>query len=366
MTHSSDALTSDSGQRNEFLKRVLEPPFYGWADPQGVLVHPSTLDLLKQFRTRMSFWLDRRNWLTSLSWTMAALLLIPLFFFVRDYWSWPLLAAGAVYSMVFMGTHGTIYLHRYGSHRAYRFSHRLWVEICRNLVIKIIPEEIYIVSHAVHHRYTELPGDPYNVHGGFLYCFLADANHQLISRSLSREDYERVRKMVAHTGMKTLSYEGYQRWGSLAHPGRTVAHYLLNWAFWYGAFFLIGGQALATAIFGLAAFWAFGVRTFNYDGHGRGKDKRQDGVDFHRGDLSVNQLWPGFVASEWHNNHHLYPNSARCGFLSYQIDMAWMVIRTWELLGIVNHVRNDHAKFSQEFGAPGIVPMETPISQASP
>src|SRR2546430_7246242 len=98
-------------------------------------------------------------------------------------------------------------------------------------------------------------------------------------------------------------------------PARTVTHLLLNWMFWYGVLFVLGGHALGTAIFGASFFWAFGIRTFNFDGHGGGRDARRRGHDFNRNDLSINQWWPGYVAGEWHNNHHLYPTSARSGFL---------------------------------------------------
>lgn len=53
----------------------------------------------------------------------------------------------------------------------------------------MIPEEIYVVSHHVHHAKSDQPGDPYNASGGFLYCFLADVNHQPIAKSLSEKDY---------------------------------------------------------------------------------------------------------------------------------------------------------------------------------
>jgi sn-1 stearoyl-lipid 9-desaturase len=72
----------------------------------------------------------------------------------------------------------------------------------------------------------------------------------------------------------------------------------LNWAFWYGAFFLIGGHGLACAIFGISSVWAIRIRDFNYDAHGCGKDTRREGVDFHRKDLSFNQWFAGTVSGE--------------------------------------------------------------------
>jgi stearoyl-CoA desaturase (delta-9 desaturase) len=217
------------------------------------------------------------------------------------------------------------------------------------LTIKIVPEETYIVSHHVHHRYSEKAGDPYNVNGGWLYCFLADVNHQMIAKNLSPDSYKRVAGMLNHTGVKANTYEQYLRWGSIASPVRTVLHFVLNWTFWYTTFFLLGGHALATALFGMAAFWAFGIRTFNYDGHGRGKDRRKPGIDFNRDDLSVNQVWPGYVAGEWHNNHHLFPSSARSGFLPYQLDLAWIAIRFWNHLSIVTTYRDDKATFLKQY-----------------
>lgn len=237
-----------------------------------------------------------------------------------------------------MGSHGTFYLHRFGAHRAFKIPNKLALFVLRNLIIKIIPEEIYIISHHVHHRYSEKPEDPYNVHGGWLYCFLADVNHQMIRSDLSEGDYAKTRALMRHTGVKLNSYAQYRKWGTLCHPLRTLMHYLLNWAFWFAVFFYIGGMSLAIAVFAGAGVWAVGIRTFNFDGHGRGKDKRKSGVDFNQSDISINQIWPGYVAGEWHNNHHLYPNGARSGFLNYQIDLPWYFISFLKRLKLVTHV----------------------------
>jgi fatty-acid desaturase len=215
-----------------------------------------------------------------------------------------------------------------------------------------VPEETYIVSHHVHHAYAEQPGDPYNANAGPLYCFLADTNHQPIARDLPAADYQRVVRMLDHTGIHTNSHEKYRFWGSVTHPLHLSLQFILNWAFWYGAFYLLGGHALACAIFGGAFVWAVGIRTYNFAGHGSGKDRRREGVDFNRADRSVNQLWPGFVAGEWHNNHHLYRRSARTGFLPYQLDLAWFVIRIMKALGGVHGVHDDRERFLREHYEP--------------
>jgi fatty-acid desaturase len=277
---------------------------------------------------------------------------IPLAFFFTYFFSWKLLLLGFVYSMVLLGSHGTFWLHRYSTHRAFRFQNRWVREICRNLVIKIIPEEVYVVSHHVHHRFPEKPGDPYNVHGGWLYCFLADVNHQTLNKNQTEADYLQTCKLLEHTGVRLNTYRQYQKWGSACHPAWTVLHYALNWAFWYGAFYWIGGHALATALFGFAGVWAVGVRTFNYDGHGSGKDRRRKGVDFNTNDLSINQIWPGYVAGEWHSNHHLYPNGARSGFLRYQLDLPWLLVSALEKARCVHSVRDYKREFFRDYYAP--------------
>lgn len=340
-----------------FLDRVLEPPSYGWKTESGELYVPTTGELFRELFRRVNFLADRKNWLPFWNWA-GTVLLAP--FFVLFFWyytamSWQfvgLFAIGFVYGMVLMGSHGTVWYHRYGTHRAFTFKNPFWRFLTRNIVIKIVPEEIYIVSHHVHHAMVEEPGDPYNALAGGLYCFLADTNHQPIARNLSQEDYQRLVGLVEHTGVRPNTYEQYQKWGSIAHPLRTVAHFLLNWTFWFVVFYAIGGFALATAIFCGAYVWAVGIRTYNFTGHGEGKDVRVEGWDFNSKDLSVNQYWPGFVAGEWHNNHHLYPNSARSGFLPVQIDFPWYYIRFLHMLGGVDSYRDYKQQFYEKYYEP--------------
>jgi stearoyl-CoA desaturase (delta-9 desaturase) len=194
---------------------------------------------------------------------------------------------------------------------------------------------------------SDQPGDPYNADGGFLYCFLADVNHQPIAKDLSREDYKKAAAMLSHTGVKANSYEGYLKWGSIAHPLNTILTTFANWAFWIIVFYAIGGLYLTAAILAGAFVWGIGVRTFNYEGHAKGEIKHVEGFDFNSKDKSINQWWPGIVAGEWHNNHHLYPASARSGFLRGQIDLAWYYIRALKFIGGVSACRDSKKQFME-------------------
>jgi stearoyl-CoA desaturase (delta-9 desaturase) len=294
----------------------------------------------------------RKNWLAFFSW-FKVFCLVPFFgLFLFYFFTWWTVLAAFIYGMIIMGTHGTIWYHRYCTHGAYTFRNKFWRFVTQNLTISVIPEEIYVISHHVHHAKSDKPGDPYNAQAGFLYCFLADVNHQPIAKDLSEGDYHKVELLMRHTGIKANTYGQYQRWGSYANPGRAVLSWVLNWSFWYMVFYLIGGHALAVSLFGAAAFWAVGVRTFNYEGHGKGKNKQHLGTDYNQKDNSINQLWPGFVAGEWHNNHHLYPKSARSGFQPYQVDFAWCYIKAMSWLGAISHYNDSKKQFYENYYLP--------------
>jgi fatty-acid desaturase len=335
-----------------FLDHVLQRPAYGWQDADGKLIKPTNSEIFGEFFNRLNIFSDRRNWLPFFSW-FKVICLIPFFFiFLTEYLSWWTVLAAFVYSMIIMGTHGTIWHHRYCTHGAYKFRNIFWRFFTQNLTLNVIPEEIYVISHHVHHAKSDQPGDPYNAQAGFLYCFLADVNHQPIAKNLSENDYNRVKLLMQHTGVTGNTYAQYQKWGSYVNPISAIVSWLLNWSFWYLAFYLMGGHALACCLFGAAGFWAVGVRTCNYEGHAKGKDKQRQGTDFSNKDKSINQLWPGIVAGEWHNNHHLYPKSARSGFKPHQVDLAWYYIKLMHTLGAVRSYKDDKQRFDERHHAP--------------
>jgi len=328
-----------------FIDNVLQTPSYGWTDENGDLVKPTARQLFKEFFSRINIFKSKKNWMAFIGWFMVLCMLAFFYFFITRYFSWGMLAVFLVYTMIIMGTHGTIWFHRYCTHKSYMFRHKIWRFITQNLVIKTIPEEVYVVSHHVHHSKSDQPGDPYNARAGFLYCMLADVNHQGINKDLDEKDYYRAAHFMKNTGVVVNSYKGYKKWGSLATPAYTIALWLGNWAFWYAVLYLIGGHALACTVFSAAMFWFVLVRILNYTGHGKGEEKHVEGLDFDRSNLSINQWRPGYFAGEWHNNHHLYPGSARAGFLNWQLDLPWIYIWTLHKLGMVKSFHDSKKDF---------------------
>ena len=332
-----------------FIDYILKEPSYRWADEKGELIVPTTKQLWKEAFNNINIFKSRKNWITMISWLMATCMLPFFYLFVTQYFSWWALLVIPVYAMIIMGTHGTIWFHRFCTHKAYKFSHPIFRVITQNLVIKTLPEEIYVVSHHVHHTKSDLPGDPYNSRAGLMYCMLSDVNHQGINRNLSEKDYQKARHFMEHTGVQLNSYKQYQKWGSLATPLYTFALWFINWTVWYALLYLIGGHSLACALFTAAMFWFVLVRAFNYTGHGGGKEKHVDGLDFDRSNLAINQTRPGMFTGEWHNNHHLFPGSARAGFLRGQIDPAWIYIYCMSKIGVVSSYRDSKREFFRKY-----------------
>jgi stearoyl-CoA desaturase (delta-9 desaturase) len=334
-----------------FVDRVLQTPTYGWQTDAGELVIPQTKELFREAFRRINIFKDRRNWISAMCWIMMVCMLPFAYLFIVYYFSFTLALVFLFYSMIVMGTHGTIWFHRYCTHKSYSFSSKVWRIITQNLVIKTFPEEIYVVSHHVHHAKSDQPGDPYNPKGGFLYCMLSYLNHQSISKNLNESDYAKAAHFMKHTGVTINSYQKYLKWGSIATPSYTVALWIANWAFWYAVLYLLGGHALACTVFSAALAWFLLIPAFNYTGHAKGEVKHKDGVDFDRTNLSINQWRPGYFAGEWHNNHHLYPASARCGFLRWQLDIPWIYVKLLHKLGGVNTYRDSKKDFMQKYGA---------------
>lgn len=332
-----------------FIDDLLHEPSYKWKDEQGTLVVPTRQQLFGEAFRRMNIFETKKNWISMISWLMVVCMMPFFILFITKYITWKLVIVFILYSMIIMSTHGTIWFHRYSTHKAYIFRHPIFRFITQNLVIKTFPEEIYVVSHHVHHVKSDEPGDPYNPRGGFWYCMLSDVNHQSIARNLDEKSYSKAAHFLKHTGVKLNSYAQYLKWGSVASPFYTVALWIFNWTLWYSIFYFIGGHALACTMFGAAMFWFIFVRAFNYTGHGKGEVKHKDGIDFDRSNLSINQTRPGLFSGEWHNNHHLYPGSARAGFLPYQIDLAWIYIYILHKLGAVTSYHDSKKDFVRRY-----------------
>ena len=320
----------------QFTERILKKPSYGFLKNESLYV-PTKNEIFKEILKNANP-LKKGNWITFLLLLRTVVLLSSLVPFFVFYFSWGSFLWIFLYALFVMATYTNFWSHRYCVHRAYSFRNSIVKWLCKNIVIKAVSEELHVPAHHVHHWAPDVPGDPYNPAGGFLYCFLADINHQRINQSLDEKDFYKVRKMLEHNGVLLNSYHGYKKWGTLSHPVGLLLEHIINWSLWFFLFYSIGGMSLVTASFGAAGLWSLSYRTLNYRVHLGGKEpsKERDSVGF-----SLNRTLPGILAGEWHNNHHLFPRSAKCGFEKNQLDMPWLFIHSLSRLGLVSDCRDD-------------------------
>jgi len=340
---------STQDPKDDFILRVLEPPTF---ETPGGIESPGAAVLLRETLRNSNIFASRKNWMTLTNLVTLALTAVPAWFMFTQYFSWSNLLMAALYSAIGLNVFSTVYFHRFCAHKAFRVENRFTSFIVRHLALRLFVEETFVVAHAVHHKYSDTENDPHNAKAGFVYTFLNDFTRMRTNRSLSERDYKKAHKLMNHMKIRLNTYEEYQRWGTITHPLSTLGDYVFNWSFWFGLFYLLGGWELV-CVFGTSGFfWGIFVRNFNYKSHGSGIDKRKAGRDFEERSLSLNLFLPGILAGEWHNNHHLYPMSSRNGFLPYQLDMAFGVIRVLNAVGVVSSYidkKNDfHRKYTSK------------------
>src|ERR1700679_1048713 len=107
-----------------FLDKVLQEPSYGWMDGQGNLIKPTSGQIIREFFSRLNVFKSRKNWLPFFSWLKVICFVPPFFLFLFKYMGPRTLLAAFLYSMVIMGTHGTVWHHRYCTHGAYKFRNK--------------------------------------------------------------------------------------------------------------------------------------------------------------------------------------------------------------------------------------------------
>ena len=91
------------------------------------------------------------------------------------------------------------------------------------------------------------------------------------------------------------------------------------------------------------------IRDFNWRGHGgNSRHIKKPGWEFDKRSFALNQRFYGYIASEWHDNHHKYATSANNGFLPGQIDIAFHVIKTLQRFGVIQSYIDSSPRFKEE------------------
>ncbi|MDJ1170963.1 fatty acid desaturase [Roseofilum sp. BLCC_M154] len=208
--------------------------------------------------------------------------------------------------------------HRLGSHRS--FSCPQWVEyflvFCGTLSAMSSPIS-WVGTHRLHHAHSDRDGDYHNAARGFWWSHVLWIFYH-------KPGLETKIPEVTHDLQDDPFYQFCHKYLLALQLALAAILFALggwSWVMW-GIFFR------------LVTLW-HSVWIINSLAHRLGYR------NFDTNDLSTNVWWlfPISYGSCWHNNHHAFPHSARCGLKWWEIDPSWGVISLLHRVGLVTKVR---------------------------
>ena len=213
--------------------------------------------------------------------------------------------------------------HRYFSHRSYKTSR--WFQFVLALGASMTAQKgplWWAAHHRLHHKLSDQPGDLHSViQSGFWWSHMG----WILSRDLEDTDHARIRDFAKYPELRWLD-----KYWMVPPVAVGVITFLIG-----GFFALVWGFALPQV---LCWHGTFTINSLSHVWGGRryatGDDSRNNPV------LAAITLGEG-----WHNNHHHYQVAARNGFMWWEIDVTYYVLRTlaavrlvWDLHGVPAHI----------------------------
>jgi len=335
-----------SRKQEPLYKRVLKGPTYDIYN--GRL--PTVKEVIYELIDAISFWRYKRCLLPFIWFTFHILTGAITVFYVLNYFSiLSFLKIGV--AVILIGTiFNTVWYHRYVSHKAFKFSHIFWAKLFQFLNPLGLRDETYCIPHYVHHSIPDQPGDPYGPHLGVLGNYLNVHTTQKYGPSLDEKDFKILCTFVNHIGIRFNSFNKFKEWGSIEVVSSFLFRTLFTQSFYLSIFYLFGGLEMVGLFYSAVFIFSVIMLDFNYRGHGgkMGRPKKK-AWDFHESSKARNQLFYGYFASEWHDNHHNYMRSANSAFLSGQFDLAFQIIKVMKYLGIVKSFIDKKQAFQDKY-----------------
>lgn len=235
-----------------------------------------------------------------------------------------LVVAGFLYLVRGLGV--TTGYHRLLAHNSYRTSRplRFVLALAGSLAVQGGPLW-WVAHHRSHHRHTDAAGD---VHSPVTRGFWQSHMGWMMTPSAFQENGANSRDLHRYPEIKWL-----QRFYVPLIVAQGVGLYLLGATLdaWFPHWGTSGAQMLVWGLFvGTVLTWhiTFAVNSVCHVWGRRPHDT---------GDASTNNALIGLLAygEGWHNNHHMYPFSARHGLHWWQIDLTWWLLKLLEKLRLV-------------------------------
>ncbi len=243
--------------------------------------------------------------------------------------SWPAVIVAFALYMIRVFAIGAFY-HRYFSHATYK-TNRFWQFIFAVLGASATQRGPiwWAAHHRDHHTKSDMPDDPHSpVHHSFFWSHIGwFLSHRHYYYNASRvKDLLRFPELRLLDRMDTLVplllavgvyYLGV--YFQHAHPEwHTNGWQMLIWGYFISTVILLHVTVSINSI-----MHRFGVKRFPT------KDNSRNNLLF-----ALLTLGEG-----WHNNHHYYASSTRQGFVWYEVDFTYYVLKLMEKLRMIRNIR---------------------------
>jgi fatty-acid desaturase len=191
----------------------------------------------------------------------------------------------------------------------------------------------WVVTHRIHHAFTERPGDPHSPREGRWWSHIG-----WVLRGTSQQHEASVMRRYAPDLMKDP-----------VHVWLNRLYFVPLIVFGMALFFVGGWQALLWGVFFRVTFGLHATWLVNSATHLWGRRR------FETADDSTNSWWVALLTfgEGWHNNHHAFPRAARHGLRWYEIDINWYGISFLKLLGLAKSIKvvpKEQIAASAEYG----------------
>jgi len=221
----------------------------------------------------------------------------------------------------------TVGYHRLLSHRSFacpKFVEYFWV-LMGYLAFEGSPIW-WATIHRAHHRYVDAPLDPHSPRYGLHNAHFGWLTHHTYAEHI--DPHAQSKDLVSDPVYRFLEQDG--NW-TRAHAlvfALALGFRVLIWVYFGWA------AALASLLAAVAVLQI--PLMLNVICH----IPKLGYKNFRCLDDSVNVWWVAVLAmgEGWHNNHHVFPGSARSGLRAHELDVSWMVICAMRKLGLANRI----------------------------
>jgi len=230
------------------------------------------------------------------------------------FFSWKLLLLSIVLNWVAGSLGIGIGYHRLLTHKGFQTPKLVeyFLTVCGTLALQG-GQINWVVTHRIHHAFTEKPGDPHSPRDGRWWAHMG-----WILRGTAQQHEEKVMRRYAPDLMKDKFHVVLSRFYYVPLIISGVVLFALG-----GLPALLWG-VFVRVTFGLHATWLVNSATHLWG------TRRFETTD----DSTNNWLIALLTFGEgWHNNHHAFPTAARHGLKWYEIDINWWGIKALKLMG---------------------------------